>query len=73
MYFINPIIPPSIGLKVSPMLPDFVYIKIINNMLSNTNATTAIFISILFFFFLPRLATSISPFIQNKGQTFQDV
>ena len=63
IYFITPIIPPKIGLKCSPMYPDFVYINIASNILIKNINTTATFISsLLFLVLLPLFAKVISSF-----------
>ena len=48
--------PPNIGLKCSPIYPDFVYIKMASKMLIKIIPTTATLISILLCFFLPLFA-----------------
>ena len=48
IYLINPIIPPSTGLNVSPKKPDFVYIKTASKILATIIPITVISIEFTF-------------------------
>ena len=60
IYLIAPIIPPNIGLNVSPKNPDFVYINTIKRTLIISMLTTAISMLTFGCFFLPLFALAIS-------------